>query len=306
MTQQHTKDYKYDGLLLTVVLIWGINFPIIKQALDAMHPFVLNVFRFLVSLAFLGGILLVRKKRETHTPWRTLRAHAKVIIWLGLLGYFLYQILFILGINGTTSGNSALIMASSPTWTALVGIFFTNEQLRTGAWLGLALSILGTFLVVFAGTKEISFASEYFTGNVLTLCAAACWGAYTAFSRPVTRHVDPLRLTFLGLLCTLPLNIAVAVPYFEQIVWENVTFSIWAAIIYSGGLSTGVAVVIWTLAVRQVGATHTAIFGNLVPIIALLSGFILLQESITIIQVLGGGLIVGGLLLLRRDRRING
>lgn len=229
-----------------------------------------------------------------------------MIILLGLLGYFLYQILFILGINGTTSGNSALIMASSPTWTALVGILFTNEQLRSGAWLGLAFSILGTFLVVFASAEEISFASEYFTGNVFTLCAAACWGAYTAFSRPVTRYVDPLRLTFLGLLCTLPLNIAVAMPHFEQIVWENVTFSIWVAIIYSGGLSTGVAVVIWTLAVRQVGATHTAIFGNLVPVIALLSGFLFLQESITIIQVLGGGLIVGGLLLMRRDRRING
>lgn len=291
---------------MTVVLIWGINFPIIKQALDAMHPFVLNVFRFLVSLLFLGAILIFRQKKEINKPWYTLRKHARMIILLGLLGYFLYQILFILGINGTTSGNSALIMASSPTWTALVGILFTNEQLRSGAWLGLAFSILGTFLVVFASAEEISFASEYFTGNVFTLCAAACWGAYTAFSRPVTRYVDPLRLTFLGLLCTLPLNIAVAMPHFEQIVWENVTFSIWVAIIYSGGLSTGVAVVIWTLAVRQVGATHTAIFGNLVPVIALLSGFLFLQESITIIQVLGGGLIVGGLLLMRRDRRING
>jgi drug/metabolite transporter (DMT)-like permease len=297
---------RYDGLLLLVVIIWGINFPIVKDALDAMHPFVLNVFRFIVATLILGAILLLKKRKAGEPTWQALRAHTTVIVALGLLGSFVYQVFFILGIDGTTAGNSALIMASSPVWTALIGVIFAFERLRLGAWLGLLFSLIGTFLIVMAGGQTISLQADYFTGNILTLCAAVCWGAYTAFSRPITRNVDPLRLTFLGLLCALPLLIGIALPYFEQIDWPNVTFSTWAAIVYSGGLSTGIAVVIWIFAVKRVGATHTAIFGNLVPFIALLSGFLLLHEAITFTQLWGGGLIVGGLLFMRRDRKING
>ena len=296
---------RHEGILLVVVLIWGVNFPIIKHAVSVMHPFVLNVFRFIVSGLFLSGILLFRNRREGRFEWRKLRSHWQTIALLGLLGYLIYQVLFILGIERTTSGNSALIMASSPTWTAIVAFAFGFERLRALAWFGLLLSILGTALIVFVSNDAISLKADYFVGNLLTVGASASWGAYTAFSKPMTRYVDPLILTLCGLIVAFPGIVMISMPYFEQIDWSHVTLWIWGAIIYSGGLSTGVAVVLWTQAIQRVGATHTAVYGNLVPLVALLGGVILLNETITFMQVLGGICIIGGLVLMRRDRKKN-
>ncbi|MEM8488787.1 MAG: DMT family transporter, partial [Bacteroidota bacterium] len=150
--------------------------------------------------------------------------------------------------------------------------------------------------------KTISLSGSYFAGNLFTLVAAMMWGSYTAFSRPVTSKIDPMILIIAGLLFAFPLNLGIAIPYFEQIDWSIVTFSVWAAILYSGGLSTGIAVAIWIIVVKRVGATHTAVFGNLVPLVALIGGYLLLGESITLLQIIGGGLILGGLLIMRRDR----
>ncbi len=292
-----------DALILLIIMIWGINFPILKQALSAMHPFALNVFRFIVSMVALGGAMAIKKRSFRIFSWPTLKPHFRRVLSMGLLGYFLYQVAFIMGIERTTAGNSALIMASTPIWTAIVGILFKFERLRMQAWLGLGLSLLGTFLVVLFGRNAVHLSGEYVTGNLITLVAAVLWGSYTAFSRPMTKRVDAMTLTTVGLVCAFPFNLLIALPYFEQIDWSIVTFPVWAAILYSGGLSTGIAVAIWVVLVQRSGATHTAVFGNLVPLIAILGSFLLLGEVITLPQIIGGSAIIGGLLIMRNDRR---
>ena len=293
------KRSSFDLILLSIILIWGINFPIIKHVLELMHPFVLNVFRFSVSIAALGLVILFQQKKRDQNLIETLRLNFKVIGILGLLGYFLYQIFFILGLNDTTAGNTALIMASSPAWTAICGVLFTNERLSNSSWLGLFLSIVGTVVIISADQKEFSTSDEYLTGNLLILIAAMCWGVYTAFSKPVTKKVDPVMLTFGGLVLMFPLNALIAFPYLSATKWEQFDGLTILAIIYSGSLSTGIAVVLWIYAVRQVGATYTAVYGNLVPVVALISSFILLQEKASFMQLLGGGIVIGGLLLMR-------
>jgi drug/metabolite transporter (DMT)-like permease len=77
---------------------------------------------------------------------------------------------------------------------------------------------------------------------------------------------------------------------------------VWIAIVFSGGLSTGLAIAIWNTAVKNVGASNTAVYGNLVPFVALLGGMLFLGETVTGYQLVGGGLIIGGVVLVRRHR----
>ncbi|MEO1076255.1 MAG: EamA family transporter, partial [Bacteroidota bacterium] len=63
-----------------------------------------------------------------------------------------------------------------------------------------------------------------------------------------------------------------------------------------------VAYGLWNVAVRQVGAAYATAYGNLVPFVAIGAGAWLLDEAVTVYQLLGGALIIGGLLLLRRAR----
>lgn len=293
---------KSEFSLLFTVLIWGTNLPILKAALSAMPIHVLNVFRFSVSLMVIGAIFLLRNGFTGQSILKPFRSHGRQIVSLGLLGYFVYQFFFIVGINYTTAGNTALIMAGSPIWTAVISRFFRFEHLRRSAWIGLLIVLTGTFIVILFGRQEVSLSSDLLFGNIMVLAASMMWGAYTAFSRPVVQNLSPISVNFLGLLVALPFLIGLGLPFFDEVVWEKVDLWVWAAIIYSGGLSTGLTFVIWTTAVREVGPSHTAVYNNLVPLIALISSYLLLAESISLSQIFGGLLIIGGLLVIRKTR----
>jgi drug/metabolite transporter (DMT)-like permease len=290
-------SWKNDIALLSVVLIWGVNFPVIKVPLEVMPPFAANVFRFTTSVLFLGAYYAAQAGGDLFAPMRT---HGKRIVALGLLGHVAYQVCFITGVHWTTAGSAALIMAASPLWTAVASQLRGYERLPPAAWGGLLVSLAGTGLVVVAGAN---LAGGTLAGNLLMLAASVFWGLYTAFNIEVVKDVSPAGFAFLSILVALPVLVALGVPTFGAIEWSRVGFTEWAALIFSGGFSTGVAYIIWAAAVRNVGPSSTAVYANLVPFVALLGGMLLLGESITFAQVLGGVLIIGGLVALRRSRQ---
>ncbi len=297
------KDLKYDLALLFAVLVWGVNFVVIKAALAVMPAHVMNVFRFLVSASVLGALYAAQQRRAGQSFVEPMRTHGRSLFALGMLGFLFYQVCFIVGVDHTTAGNAALIMAGAPLWTALLGHFLGFDVMKAGGWLGLVLTFVGAAVIVVGGAGEIDLSDDTFFGNVLMTAGAVLWGAYTAFSKPLSRHVTPLSISFLGLLCALPFLLALGAYYLGEVAWERVTLWIWAAILFSGGLSIGIAVVIWNTAVRNVGPSQTAVYGNLVPVVALVSGALLLGEPVLPAQLAGGALILLGLVLMRRSRQ---
>ena len=138
------------GIAATVI-IWGVNFPVLKYALAEMPPVVLNAIRMSFAVFLLGAIYLRRRARLGLDPWPLIRRYAGKILALGLLGHVIYQFGFIFGIPRTSSGNAALIMSFAPFWTALLGVLASTEKLSGIAWTGLSASIVGTAIVVVAG-----------------------------------------------------------------------------------------------------------------------------------------------------------
>ena len=204
-----------------------------------------------------------------------------------------------MGIDRTTAGNAALIMASAPAWTAILGTSFGLEKLSRYAWGGILLSIMGTLCVILFGTSTISLSMATLGGNLLIALAAVLWGSYTALTRPLLHRMSPLDITFLGFLVALPFLFLLGYPQLVATNWDNVNGYHWIALIYSGALSIGLAVVIWNRAIKEVGASFTAVFGNLVPFVAVIAGNILLDETISSPQLFGGFLIISGLLIVR-------
>ena len=286
--------------LLGVVLIGGANFPILKWALAALPPHVMNIFRFVVSALVLGGVYVWQRRGRSTGFFAPLRTHGREIALLALVGYVLYQVCFIVGVNHTTAGSAALIMASAPLWTAIASRLDGQEHLGRWSWFGLILSLVGTGLVVGAGAPAMSLNVGSLWGNALMVAAAMLWGAYTAYNKRVVHEVSPTGATFLGILLALPVLIGIGLPDVPDVVWTRLDVWVWVAIVFSGGLSTGIAFVIWNTAVKDVGASNTAIYSNLVPFVALLGGALLLNEPVRGPQVIGGVLIIGGLLLVRR------
>ena len=74
---------------------------------------------------------------------------------------------------------------------------------------------------------------------------------------------------------------------------------VWA-LVFSGGLSTGLAYAIWNTSVLEVGPSRTAAYSNLVPFVGVLAGVVLQGDHVTVLQVAGGVLIVVGVVVVRR------
>lgn len=302
MSPDSRSSFRYDAALLVVVLIWGLNFPVIKVPLEVMHPFTVNLFRFVVSSGVLGGLWAAEARRMSRPFFSVFAERPWSIIGLGMVGHVGYQVLFILGVSQTSAGNAALIIASSPMWTALLGHVFGIDHLRAKQWSGLVLSFAGVIVVVLAGSGALVFSNETFLGNVLMLVGAFFWALYTVLSRPVLiRGTPPLGLTFFAVLAALPILGGLGVVTMHETVWSAVDGRIWLALLFSGGLSTGLAYALWNIGVRRVGPSQTAAFSNLVPFVAIIAAYFLLGESITTFQIGGGAMIVGGLGVLRRN-----
>lgn len=298
-----TRSLRSEIELLAVVLFWGLNFVVVKIVLEVMHPHVMNIFRLMGAAAVLTWIYWRRTRTSGQPFWGPLTTDTFSVIRLALVGWVLYQAAFITGLDYTSAGNGAIIMSSAPIWTALLSLVIGTEKLSVQAWTGLLVSIIGTATVVAFGTADIDLSSDLLIGNIFVLAAAMLWGSYTALTRPVVQKHSPLSLTVIALLlCLIPLGI-LAIPFWNDMDWQRMNAWYWFAVFFSGALSTGIAIVFWNNAVRNLGASHTAAFGNLVPLIALVSGFLILGDPILPAQLIGGTLIIGGLVIMRWARK---
>lgn len=286
--------------LLFVVLFWGFNFAVVKVPLEVMSPFVVNAIRFPLSAVVLGALYLRACRRDGRSPLAPFAAGWKTVVALGVVGHAVYQVAFILGLSRTTAGGAALLVASSPLVTATAGHVMHIDRLSARGWLGVAVSLVGVVFVVLGRPGDVG---GDLAGVALLLLAALTWGISTVVSQPLlARGASPLGLAFWGVAIALPLLVALALPDLLRTPWSRVDRWDALALVYSGTLSTGIAYWLWNNAVRAVGPSRTAAFSNLVPFVGVGAGALLLGEPVAWMQVLGGALVIGGVVIVRRGR----
>lgn len=279
-------------LLVLMAVIWGVNFSVVKYGTQVMEPLAYNALRMSIGCAVLMVFALWRPGKKASGADR-LRLMA-----LGVLGHCIYQVLFINGIALTRAGTASLVVAASPAAVALVARAFGHEKLPMRAVVGIALSISGVVLVL-GGTISADGAS-HLVGDLMILGAVVCWAFYTTLLLPFTKRVDSLRLAAWTLLGgVLPLDL-IASPALLRTDWGAVTAVTWTAVLYSGLMAMVVAYLMWYHGVKEIGATRTAMFGNLQPIVAVLVAWIALAEVPTVFQGAGAASVIGGLYLSRR------
>ena len=287
-----------DVSLVGVALIWGINIPVMKNGLDQADVYVFNAIRLMVSVLVLA-VFAVREYRGGLVPSPQLKKRSVVTYAVMISG--LYQLLFLLGIARTASANTALIISTIPMWTALLARIFLAEHLSRLAWLGLFTALAGT-VVVAVQKGAISIGSEHFVGNLCILAAALLWAMGTVYSRPLLKQISPMQLSAWSAAIGLPVHLAVGIFWSTKGFAGFASVNLWLILIYSGALSTGLALPMWSFGVRHAGAAHAAIIQNLVPLVAVIAAWVVRGELITTPQLIGGTLIIGGLVIMRSTR----
>lgn len=285
------KTYITDCSLVIVAVIWALNFSVIKIALEEIDPFSFNELRY--SLASFTHVFVAKWKRKKIL---VKKEHLLPLILTGIVGNVVYQALFIIGIDLTFVANSAVILGTIPVWIALLAHIFTEEKLTFKKSIGLITAFLGVGLIISGREGGFNFYSSNTIGDIIVLASAIAWATYTILSKKYLKIYDSSQYSaFISIVGVVGLLI-LGMPSLAKTDFSTISLAAYGGIFYSGFLSVGFAYLVWNRGVHLIGAIRTASYQNLVPVLGLLFGVILLEESLSFIQYVGSFFVIIGVI----------
>lgn len=281
-----------DVLLILVVASWGANFSVIKAALAEFPVHTFNTLRLLVAAAAFGLVLW----RMAPAERRVARPDIGRVVFLGLIGGAIYQLIFVSGVTRTSVANSGLIFGLTPVVISIISSVLGHERLGWTRWLGGAVSVVGLYFVVGMGA---AVSSDTLLGDGLVFVAMICWAIYSVASRPMLGRYSPMMLTAWAAIVAAPPYVIAAAPSLAATDWAHVTWWGWALVLWSSLFCLVGAYVVWYTGVQRLGATRTSNYSNLTPIFAMAVAWAWLGEAVTQAQVVGAVAIFAGVFLTR-------
>ncbi|SIS75204.1 Permease of the drug/metabolite transporter (DMT) superfamily [Salimicrobium salexigens] len=223
---------------------------------------------------------------------------------LGIIGVFINQWSFFVGLETADPTTSALILATTPILAGVLGATFLKERLTIRMLLGSVIAITGIFLVVTKGSFTVLQVDRGLLWIVVTMITFAIMIIMT---RVLSKRIDPLPITLYSNIIGFLISIPFVFMWDDPIRFGVTTFD-WAFLIGTAITVHGIATLIWNTNIRQVDASKASILSNLEPFLAMITGLVLLHKPITDVEIAGALLIVGGVIFstYQRKRRITG
>jgi drug/metabolite transporter (DMT)-like permease len=283
-----------------MTVIWGTNYALVKSAFGELDPQAFNALRLVLASVVMAATSHIARRTTLHdifhTPAPVTRRDWVRLAWLGLVGHCLYQYLFVGGLARTSVANGALLISSTPVVITFLSTVTGQERPGLLHWAGTLLSLLGIYIVVGHGAHVTAASMR---GDLMLMGAVLCWALYTMGARSLMGRHSPVGVTALSMLIGTALYLPVAAPDLARVAWASVSGLAWLKLVYSAIFSICVAYTIWYAAVRAMGSARTAVYSYLMPIVAMLTGWIWLHESIDGTKLAGAAAVLAGVALAR-------
>jgi drug/metabolite transporter (DMT)-like permease len=293
-----TRTARAVPVLLALGCTWGASFLFIKVIVDDTGPLELVLGRLLFGMTAIATYVLVTRHRPVFSVQLALSASV-----LCLFSNVIPFALIALGEEHISSGNASILNAMVPIFTAVTAAaVFADEYLTPPRIAGLVLGLVG--VAVLTGEDVLDVKSANVLGQLAVVGAAACYGFGAVWARGVLKRTDPVSLalmqTFFGTLITIPLLLAVTggSPDF------HVSLEAWGSILALGLLGTGLGYIGWLWLIENVGSVRASMTTYIVPCIAVVLGWLVLDESIGVNTIAGGLLIVAGVASVMRGKAL--
>ena len=276
---------------LVVVVVWGLNFVVMKWGLATLSPLVLCALRFLAaSLPFL---LFVRPPR--HLSWGVMAAYGLV------QGVGQFGLLFTGMQLGMPAGMSSVVLQTQAFITMLMAAALLGETPHRWQWLGLCIAIGG---LAFIGAAHGDGASGMtLAGFLLTVGAAAMWAGSNLLTRVAARQGPYEPVSFIvwsSVFPIVPLLLLACVVDGTEAVGQQLRGlggRELGVVAYLALLSTLLGYGLWTRLLQRYAASTVAPLSLLVPVVGLLSAMLLLGERPTAWQWMGTLGVLAGMVI---------
>jgi drug/metabolite transporter (DMT)-like permease len=269
-------------LLLLLALAWGINWPVMKLALNEVTPWTLRLVGYGIGTLCLFALVRLQG-RPVSLPFGAAWGHVVASALLNVVGFGLLSAFAQL--TALTS-RVVIVSYSMPIWTSLLAWLVLGERLNAMSIAGLVLCVAG-LTVLIAPLAELGVP----LGLLIALGAALSWAAGTVYLKWARMPADVVAVTAWQILVSF-LVIAACMPVFEGTphLWSLTGWGIFA-LAYQGVIGTGVAYFLWFNIVRRVPAATASLGSLCVPVVGIVSSMLILGDRPTFADAIGFTLI---------------
>jgi drug/metabolite transporter (DMT)-like permease len=306
MISLKNKELQSTVLLVLAALIWGFAFVAQRVGMQYIGAFTFNGVRFILGAASLMPLIYLtdRRKKKTEAaaalePLQSAGVNRNSTLPIIKAGAIAGSVLFFgaalqqVGLAETTAGKAAFITGF---YIILVPIFglFLKQKAGKGTWISAVFAVIGLYLISVSEDAGIS------RGDLLEFVGSFFWTAHILLISWFTQKVDILKLSFVQYVVCAALSMTAAFLFEEIQLSSFVQAAI--PILYGGVASVGIAYTLQAYGQKYAKPSHAAIILSLEAVFAVLGGFLILGETMTLRGYIGCALMFAGVLLSQRGQ----
>ena len=278
-------------MLLATVVLWALNLTVTRYILThGFQPLAYATVRYGTATTVFVGIALVAE--------RSLRIRRRDFgfVLLAALCLWLNQMSFVYALEKTSASTIALILGATPIFAAVIGLSLGLERLSRKFWIAAAISFAGVGFVALGSSGGVSGDVR---GDLLGIATAATWAGYSVAIAPLMQRYSASQISAVVLSLGWVL---IALVGFPQVADQDygLGWKVWVLLAFATLGPLVVTNLLWFRALHRIGASRATLVANLQPFVAAVFALVLLSERMTLLQVVGGILIAGGILTARR------
>jgi drug/metabolite transporter (DMT)-like permease len=280
--------------LLLAAVIWGFAFVAQRAGMRFLGPFTFNGLRFALGTLVLLPWLAATRGRFSAPTDSDSRGQRRLMLGLAGIVLFASANLQQAGLVETTAGKAGFITGLYVVIVPLLGIL-RRHRVSAFVWGGCGLSVVGLYLLSVTGTFSIS------SGDALVLAGAVGWAVHVHVVDWLAARVPPIRIAALQFSICAVLSLVVGGAT-ETVTLSAIRDAGWM-IVYAGVLSVGVAYTLQVVGQRRVDPARAGVILSLEAAFAVLGGWIVLGETLSLRGGIGCTLMLAGMMLAQLRRR---
>jgi drug/metabolite transporter (DMT)-like permease len=278
--------------LLATVLLWASAFVGIRAVGDTFSPGSLTLGRLVVGALVLT--VFARPRRDRLPSGRPL----VLVLLYGVVWFGAYNIALNAAERDLDAGTTALIVNIGPIIAALVAGFLYKEGFPKFLLIGMGVAFAGVVLIAVSTRQDSTAVDTATTTGVLLCVAAAVFYAFGALAqKPALAHMEPVMSVWLGCL----VGVVVCLPFAPALVDElgGASFHDIAWLAYLGVFPTAIGFSTWSYALKRISTGQAASTTYLVPAVATLISWAVLDEVPAALAFVGGAMCLVGVAITR-------
>jgi len=281
-----------DLILAATVLIWAFNVTVTRYVLThGFQPLAYGALRYAAAALLAVSVALFLERSLSVGGRRNL-----LLIALAAGFLLINQVSFVYALKLSSATTVALIMGTTPIFTAIVASLVGLERLTPQFWIATAVGFAGVALVALGSGGGIS---SDLGGVLLAIALSASWGCYSVLIAPLMRRYSPYRISAVVLCVMCVPFVALSSVQIASQDYSSISPLIWACLAFAIVGPLFLTNLLWFTAVHRVGPARATLFANVQPFVAAVFAFLILSEHLHWLEVVGGFTILAGIVLER-------